>query len=107
MDRKSNPMWMPLRWCLPCLLGFAAFLLSFPINRVIPFWPHLSLDALYALWFIFVTPITTAIAIIIHLKRRKTERFTALSKKLVWAAIAASLVANSFVLFGMWAAYTY
>ncbi len=57
-------------WCLPCLLGLVVFLFSFPIDRRIPFWPHLTIVEIFFMWFLFVTPITTVIAFVVLMKRR-------------------------------------
>jgi len=80
-----------------------AFLFSFPIDRQVPFWPHLELDEIFALWFFFFTPITTAIAIVMLIKRGRIERISPLLKSLLWAAIALSLLVNAFILLGVWA----
>src|ERR1700693_2922104 len=53
--------WIPICWCLPSLLGFAAFTLSFPIDRTVPFRPHLNIAEMLAMWFVFITPIATLI----------------------------------------------
>jgi hypothetical protein len=100
----QNKIWVPLWWCLPSLLGFAAFLLSFPIDRRIPFWPHLNLAEIYALWFLSIAPFATIIAVVTVVKRKRTSGATPTAKMLTWAAIAVSLILNAFVLLGMWAA---
>jgi len=100
---RQDKAWLPLWWCLPSLLGFVAFLFSFPIDRQIPFWPHLNLAEIFTLWFLFITPIATVIAIVLLIKRNRIGRTTRLIKLLLWAAIAASLLVNAFVLLGMWA----
>jgi hypothetical protein len=100
---RQDTAWLPLWWCLPSLLGFVAFLFSFPIDRQIPFRPHLSLAEILALWFLFITPVTTVIAIVMLVKRNRIRRIPPFTKLLLWAAIAASLLVNAFVLLGMWA----
>jgi hypothetical protein len=42
-------VWPVLAFCAPALLGFALFFVSFPIDRQIPFWPHLNLAELFML----------------------------------------------------------
>src|SRR5258708_7082369 len=70
--------------CLPALLGFALFLLSFPIDRVIPFWPHLSLAVVFLLWFLFVAPITTATAFVKFNRGRRRAIFPTSLALLGW-----------------------
>jgi hypothetical protein len=50
-------------WCLPSLLGFLLFLLSFPISRSIPFWPQVNLEEVFFFWFLVITPIAIVIAL--------------------------------------------
>jgi hypothetical protein len=84
-------------------LGFLAFLLAFPIDRRIPHWFPLNFAEIFTLWFLFVTPVTTVIAIVTVIKPKRTGRMAPLAKLLTWTAIAASLVVNALVLLGMWA----
>jgi len=100
---RRNKVWAVLVWCSPSLLGFVAFLVSFPIYRSIPFWPHLNVAEAYTLWFLFVAPVTTLIAIVVLVKRERLGHIAAFAKLLVWAAIILSLLVNVFVLLGMWA----
>jgi hypothetical protein len=100
---RQNKVSTALVWCLPSLLGFALFLLSFPIYRQIPFWPHLSLADIFALWFLFITPITTVIAIVMLIKRGHSERIAVLIRMLAWLVITFSVIANILILVGMWA----
>jgi hypothetical protein len=79
------------------------FLFAFPIDRRIPFWPHLNLAEIFALWFLFIAPATTVFAIVTLMKHKRTQRLALFANLLVWTAIAASLVVNVFVLVGMWA----
>jgi hypothetical protein len=98
---RKGAMWLSLWWCLPSLLGFVAFLFSFPIDRQIPFWPHQSIAEIFVQWFLFVTPVTTAIAIITLIKRRRAIEMTLGIKLLSWTAVAVSLATNAIVLLGM------
>jgi len=92
-------LWPVFFWSLPCLLAFALFLLSFPIYRPIPFWPHWEIAEVFAAWFVTVTPVSTSIAIVVLIKRR---RGSARPPRLIaWLAIAVSVLANAFVLVGM------
>lgn len=91
-------------WCLPALGGFVFFLFSFPIGRQIPFWPRLSIADLFTLWFLFITPVTTVIAIILLMKRRKAIHVLRFVRFFVWSAIVMSVFVNAFILVGMWAA---
>lgn len=100
---REGKIWLSLRWCFPALLGFLAFLVAFPIDRRIPHWFPLNLAELFTLWFLFVTPITTIIAIVTLLKREQTGRMSPFIKLLAWTAVSVSIVLNAFVLLGMWA----
>ena len=91
-------------WCLPALGGFVLFLFSFPIDRQIPFWPSLSIAELFTLWFLFITPVTTVVAIIVLIKRRKIIHLPRFFRFFAWSAIVTSVLLNAFVLVGMWAA---
>jgi hypothetical protein len=92
-----------LVWCLPSLLGFALFLLSFPIDRQIRFWPFLSLADIFALWFLLITPVTTVIAIVMLIKRGRSGRIAVFIRVLAWLMITFSVLANVLILLGMWA----
>lgn len=96
-----------LAWIAPVFLSFVAFLLSFPIYRQIPFWPHLNIAEFFALWFLFVMPVTVAISIIKFVKYSKVGQGSRMSKLLLLAAIILSALANIFVLLGLWAAFYY
>ena len=97
-----NPVWISVRWCLPALLGFVLFLFSFPIDRHVPL-THLTLVDAYALWFVFIAPATTIIAIVTFMRRRRTARMTPWVKSLTWIVIAVSLLVNALMLFSFWA----
>jgi hypothetical protein len=101
---SRNEVWAVLVWCWPSLLGLAFFVLSFPIDRHIPFWPHLSLADIFTLWFFFITPVTTAIAIIMLIKRGRSGHIAVPMRILAWLAITLSALANILMLLGMWAA---
>ena len=89
-----GPWGVPLL-CMPCLLAFALFLVSFPIDRKIAFWPKLTIGELYLHWFLFVTPISTLIALILLIKRRVQA-----NKFLAWLLVIVSVLANAFVILG-------
>gem|GEM_PF-5155415 len=96
--------WPIFMWCLPALCGFVMFLLSFPIYRQIPFWPRLSFAEIFTLWFLFVAPVTTIIAVVALIRRNRSAQITAFTGALAWTTIAISVLVNAFVLVGMWAA---
>ena len=100
---RQSKVWTALVWCLPSLLGFTLFLLSFPIYRQITFWPHLSLADIFTLWFLFITPITTVIAIVMLIKRGRSGRIAIFIRMLAWLTITFSVLANVLILVGMWA----
>jgi hypothetical protein len=102
LPRQGN-IWFSLRWCLPALFGFFAFLFAFPIDRRIPHWFPLNFAEVFTLWFLFITPVTTVVATVTLIKRKRTGRMAPLATLLTWTAIAVSLVVNAFVLLGMWA----
>ncbi len=90
-------------WCLPSLVGFVLFLFSFPIDRIIPFWPHWSIAEIFFAWFIFVVPITVVIAFVVFVKRKRAANIALLTRSLVWVTLAVSLLVNLFMLLGAWA----
>jgi hypothetical protein len=96
-----------LWWCLPSIVGFLVFLCAFPIDRRIPIWPHLSLIDLFGLWFIFIAPITTAIALVVFLRHMRTGHQSQIDRFLVLAVISISVLVNAFVLFGLCAGLTF
>lgn len=101
-DQKTA--WPVFVWCVPALGGFVTFLFSFPIDRQIPFWPHLSFDEMFTLWSLLVAPTATTIAMAALIRRRRSAHIAILAKALAWAAIAASVLVNAFILVGVWAA---
>ena len=64
MPLSASRNWFPFLCCLPSLLGLLVFLLAFPIDRRIPHWFPLNLAEVFTLWFLFITPVTTVIAIV-------------------------------------------
>ena len=101
-DQKAA--WPIFVWCLPALGGFVMFLLSFPIDRQIPFWPRLSFAEIFTMWFLFVAPIATIIAAVALIRRRRSAHIATFTRVLAWTTIAVSVLVNAFVLVGMWAA---
>lgn len=95
-----GPWAVPLL-CLPCLVAFTLFVFSFPLDRKIPFWPH-HLAELYSLWFLFVTPISILVALIVLVRRRVGG-----SSILAWVLVIASVVVNAFVLLDLYAAFAF
>jgi hypothetical protein len=91
-------------WCLPALLGFAFFLAAFPIDRTIPFWPHLNLAEAFLFWFLFPAPIATATAIVKFKRQKRSNQAFSTSKLLGWTVVVVSVLVNAFVLLGLWGA---
>ena len=89
---------------MPALLGFAAFLVAFPIDRPLPFWPHLSLAEIFGIWFLFVTPAATTVAIVMFTKRTRLGQITSTPKWLLFAAMGLAILLNLFALLGLYAA---
>lgn len=79
------------------------FIFAFPIDRRIPYWFPLNIAELFALWFLFIAPVTTIIATVTLIKRKRTGPMEPLATFLSWIAIAASLVLNALILLGLWA----
>jgi hypothetical protein len=113
MSAKSNPEGAApvqrkarrvLPWCLPALLGFVAFFFAFPIDRQISFWPHLNFAELFGIWFLFVTPATTTVAIVMFIMQVRQRHLTQTSKWLLLAAMIVAILLNLFILFGLYAA---
>jgi hypothetical protein len=96
---RERKLWSVLYWCLPSLVGFVIFLVSFPIYRRTPFWPYVERAEIFAFWFLFITPVTTLIAVVIPVKRRRCKGW--IPTAVAGLAIAVSLLANLFVLLGM------
>jgi hypothetical protein len=87
---------------VPALLGFVAFLFSFPIYRRIPFWPHLTIADAFTLWFEFVTPITTAIGFVVLMRYRRSGRINKFARTVAWTAITLSVLVNVFMWLAAW-----
>ena len=96
--------WQVLGWCLPALLGFAAFLVAFPIDRRIPFWHHLSLAETFGAWFLFVVPPATTVAIAIFRKCTKAGNIASTSKWFLLATLVLAILLNLVILLGLYAA---
>jgi hypothetical protein len=98
---RNGKIWLSFCLCLPSLLGFLAFLFSFPINRQISFWPHEAIAEIFVKWFLFITPLTTVIAVITLIKQRQANEMIFRVKLLSWVAVVVSLIVNAIVLLGM------
>jgi hypothetical protein len=96
--------WRVLAWCLPTLLGAAAFLCAFPIDRQIPSWPRLNIAEVFCAWFLFATPAATMIAIVKFTRDSKLGHFTRITKWLLRAVITVAILLNLLLLFGFYAA---
>jgi hypothetical protein len=91
-------------WCLPCLLGSVLFFFSFPIDRRIPFWPHLMIVDIFFRWFLFVTPLATVIAFVLFMRRGQAGGIDRFNRKLIWVTVIISLIVNAVMLFAIWGA---
>lgn len=96
--------WPVFAWCLPALGGFAGFLASFPIDRQIPFWPYLSIAAIYVYWFLFVTPVACVIAIVKFIRYARKVQTSFVRKSILLMTIILSVLVNLFVVLGLIAA---
>jgi hypothetical protein len=96
-------VWPVLAFCTPVLLGFALFFVSFPIDRQIPFWPHLNLAELFMLWFFFITPVTTVSAVVTLIKRERRVRISLFTQFLLWTTVTVCWAINAFMWLGLWA----
>ena len=86
------------------MLGFVLFFFSFPIDRRIPFWPHLMIVDIFFQWFLFVTPLATVIAFVLFMRRRRSGRIDKFNRKLIWVTVTISLIVNALMLFAIWGA---
>jgi hypothetical protein len=91
-------------WCLPTLLGVAAFLVAFPIDRQVPFWPHLNIAELFGAWFLFIAPAATTVALVKFIKGTKQGRITRTRKWLSLAVVTVAFLLNLLLLVGLYAA---
>jgi hypothetical protein len=91
-------------WCLPTLLGIAAFLISFPIDRQVPFWPHLNIAEAFCAWFLLVTPAATTVGIVKLTRGSRLGQITTTAKWLLLTVITIAVLLNVFLLFGLYAA---
>jgi disulfide bond formation protein DsbB len=91
-------------WCLPALLGFAIFLVAFPIDRTIAVWPHPNIAEVFFFWFLFAAPIATAIAIVIFKRQKRSNQRLSASRLFGWIVVIVSVLVNALVLLGLWGA---
>jgi len=103
MPLSASRNWFPFLCCLPSLLGLLVFLLAFPIDRRIPHWFPLNLAEVFTLWFLFITPVTTVIAIVTLVKHTAKTPAILFTKLVTWMAVVISSLTNALVLLGMWA----
>jgi hypothetical protein len=57
---------------------------------------------IFLLWFLFVIPITTVIALVVFMKRSRFGGIAGSTKLFLWITLAASFLVNALVLLGMW-----
>jgi hypothetical protein len=89
-----------LGWCLPALLGFAAFLSAFPIDSDIPFWSRLSFAEVLSGWFLLASPVAIAVAIFNFAKYKNL--FAIPSRWFLIATMSVAIFLNAFVLIGLY-----
>jgi hypothetical protein len=99
----SKPLWV-FTWCLPTLLGITAFLISFPIDRQIPFLPHVNIAEAFCAWFLLVTPAATTVGVVKLIRGSRLGQITTTAKWLLLAVITIAVLLNVFLLFGLYAA---
>ena len=95
--------WQVVAWCLPAILGFPAFLLSFPIDRKVPFLPHLNIAEVFLFWFLIVTPISTGVAMVMLRRHARLGNIGGNPERLLLAVITIAVLANLALLLGMYA----
>lgn len=98
-DGKVRPV---ILLCLPSLLGFLLFLFSFPIDRVLG-WTRVNVAEIFLFWFLAIAPIGIVIASLKLIRARRCKSFSARLTILAWTVITISVLANVFMLLGMWA----
>ncbi len=96
--------WLVYAWCLPTFLGIAAFLLAFPIDRQIPFWPHANLAEVFGAWFLLVAPTATTLAIVTFTKQARRGLSNRTPKWILVVVVTLSILLNLLVLIGLYAA---
>jgi len=104
---SRSKSWRVIGWCLPVLLGFVVFLIAFPIDRKIPFWPHWSLAEVFGAWFLFVTPPATVVAIVTYRRHARLGHISSTPKWLLLVAMTVAILLNLLLLFGLYAAATF
>lgn len=88
--REPRGAWRILVWCLPALVGCAAFLLAFPTQSWDPHGPRRYIALAFVLWFLSVAPIATAFGLARCIKQVKAGQITGITK---WSLLMAILVA--------------
>src|SRR5882762_3352610 len=91
-----------IMWCLPSLIGFPLFLLSFPIDRAIG-WRQVNVAEVFLFWFLLIAPVGIIIASVNLIRARKRGVFATPVAVLAWTVITISVLANLFMLLGLWA----
>jgi magnesium-transporting ATPase (P-type) len=98
-DRSNT--WRVFFWFLPFFLSFIVFLLSFPIDRRIPFWPHRYLFEVYVDWFLFVTPVVTIVGLVLFILKSRHGYYSRLQKWLFAITFLVTILLNPFILLGL------
>jgi hypothetical protein len=88
-------------WCSATLLPFVLFFSSFPLDRLLPFWPYWNFVTIYSVWFVFVAPVTTLIALILFLKRKRRDMVLS-TKWLIWITLIVTVLVNAFMVLGVY-----
>jgi hypothetical protein len=109
-DPKSNSdgvvsdrskVWRNFIWFFPFFLSFIVFLLSFPIDRQIPFWPHLYLFEAYVDWFLFITPAVTIAGLVSFILQSRRDGSSRTQKWLIAIIFTVAILLNLFILLGL------
>jgi hypothetical protein len=92
-------LWPVLAWCLPSLLGLGLLLLSLSLAEKTVLSGPLYNSCF--VWFLFVAPVTTLIAVLVFVRRKRTGRIAILPTLLACAVLFASTLADLFALLGL------
>ena len=92
--------------CSPSILGFVAFLFSFPLGRPLPILSSWTLFDLFFMFFLFV-PAFTIGALVLTIMYTRNPSASTRSKLLAWIVLTLTVAINAFTVMGVLAAAYY
>lgn len=105
----SELPWLSSKILAPVLVesayvaGYCRALVRISNSPPDPEWFPLNLAELFTLWFLLVTPVTTAFAVFALLKLKRSARPSSAVTLFSWTIVAISLFLNGYVLLALWA----